>query len=813
MTEKTSNFKGFSEVANSTYKLTTLDCHKCDNNCTISSMTTRTPEGKEKKSFFGSRCDQFDSIDGAVKNKENTPFTEREKLLYADYDPAKGTGKKVGIPRALMTHDMAPLMIGFLKDLGVKVEISSPTNNGTVKHSLEKAYADTCYPTKLLHGHVEELLNKGNDFVMIPNAIRMGKKNGEEDQHYSCPLIQAGPYIVKSVFELDKKLLDPVIDFSRGDAEVIDSFAEIATRMGFSKKEGTRAANEGLKKQREFEQKMQEKGKELLQRLKDNPELTGVVLLSRAYNAQDQGANLGITSELDKLGVIPVPMDFLPLNDVNVFEVSDRPYWNYERKIYAASKIINENPQLFGLFLTNFGCGPNSFIQNVVEDMMGGKPLGQIEVDEHAAEAGIITRLEAFVDNIQGYKKSGFEFTGKPEDYKREVPSIVNKKEQLVIPSMADHAGVLVAAMRAYGVDARVLPRSDRKSMNLSRDITNGKECLPFRDSLGQGLREARDGNLAAGTNFFMAGSFGPCRLGKYALEQQRAFNKLAIPVKVLTSVSNNAYSDLGLGRNFELLAWRGLISNDLLQKMLWTTRPYEKAPGQADAVYSKYYQELMRKVQNKEDLKPLLKAAERDFLDVKDKTKPQKPLVGINGEIYLRSNEFCNNDLVRNAEASGLEVEVAPMAEWINYINLRHVQDAWKNKNIKKLVTGIARRLFTQAIENGLAAKTDRVIFERDHTTRELLAKSSLVLPSRNGSEAVLSLGSGIEQMEDPRYAGVISVMPHGCMPGGIVAAFSEQLSKEYNKPWISLTYDGSPETGNSEKVADLGEQLQYAD
>src|SRR3972149_3641032 len=116
--------------------------------------------------------------------------------------------------------------------------------------------------------------------------------------------------------------------------------------------------------------------------------------------------------------------------------MSDRPYWNYERKILAASKIIAENPQLFGLFLSNFGCGPNSFIQNFVEDIMGGKPLGQIEVDEHAAEAGYITRLEALVDTIRGYRKAGLHLAGDPAKYTRKVPSVVHRGENTLIVRM-----------------------------------------------------------------------------------------------------------------------------------------------------------------------------------------------------------------------------------------------------------------------------------------------------------------------------------------------------------------------------------------
>ncbi|MDO8670108.1 MAG: acyl-CoA dehydratase activase, partial [Dehalococcoidia bacterium] len=416
-----SEFKGFSKVVEETYKLTNFNCNRCEHSCSISVMTT----GAGQRLFYGSRCDLYDAASGPVKKGKvsppPTPFTTREELLFEGYDPAIGTGVLVGVPRALLTYDLAPLFTGFLNALGVRVRYSSPTNKVLIEKSLEQAYSDSCFPVKLIHGHVAELLDEGAEFILIPNAIRMAKKDGEEDQRYSCPLVQGAPYIVDSVFGLGKRLLDPIIDFSMSDELVIRSFVDVAGRLGFSKKQGENAARQGLAKQKEFEVKLQEAGKQVIADLAANPDSLGVVLLSRAYNAQDAGANLGMANALHRLGVVPIPMDFLPLDTVDVKQISDRPYWNYERKILAASKLIAENPQIFGLFLSNFGCGPNSFIENIVEDIMGGKPLGHIEIDEHAAEAGYITRIEALVDTLRGYRRAGLHLAGDPAKYARRV--------------------------------------------------------------------------------------------------------------------------------------------------------------------------------------------------------------------------------------------------------------------------------------------------------------------------------------------------------------------------------------------------------
>jgi predicted CoA-substrate-specific enzyme activase len=806
-----SAFKGFSELANAGYKLKNFTCHRCENSCAISAMTTDSGA----KLFYGSRCDLFDAAASVAKKstRTETPFTERESLLLEGYDPTKGTGATVGVPRALMSLDLAPMLTGFLNALGLRVRYSSATNQKLIESSLEHAYTDSCFPIKLLHGHVAELLDEKVDYVLIPNAIRMGIKGGDEDQRYSCPLVQAAPYIVKSVFNMGDRLLDPVIDLSRGDGPQIRHFAEIAQRLGFSRKQGEEAGRAALDAQRRFEAGLQDAGKRLLERVEADPRAIGVVLMARAYNAQDAGANLGMAQELQKLGVVPIPLDYLPLDGVDIGEVSDRPYWNYERKLLAAAKLISGHQQLFGLFLSNFGCGPNSIVQNIVEDIMGGKPMGQIELDEHAAEAGYITRLEAMVDTLRGYRRAGLTMAGDPARYSRRVPSSVRSGENVLIAAMSDHAEVMAAAMRAQGVHAQVLPASDERSLSLSRDVTNGKECLPFRDTLGVFLRMAEDGTMPRRARALMAGSFGPCRLGKYAQEQQKILDDRGIDLEVMTTVSNNAYSDLGLGTSFELTAWQGVVATDFLQRLLWAIRPYEKHPGEATRAYDSYLSSLIALVESGRPMERLLREAAAEFLDLRDPALPHRPKVGINGEIYLRANRFCNKELVVVCEANGLEAEVAPMSEWLKYTILRNLEDGWVNRDLGRIIKGTLRKLATDRYEHRIASWFDAAHFEEEPSTRDLLAASSKYLPSRNGSEAVLSLGGGVRQMADPHFAGVISVMPHGCMPGGIVAAIASEISKQSgHKPWISITYDGFEDKVNPERVADLAEQLRHS-
>lgn len=798
-----SKFKGFREITVAECNLTTFTCHGCDNNCSITQM--KVPG--EEPTFYGSRCDKYDST--LSQGNRKTAFDEREELLFREYKEDQGNGPRIGIPRALMIYDYAPLFIGFLNSLNVRVVISNKTNKEIMEHAVELAYTDSCFPIKLLHGHAASL--KDTDFVLFPCAIRLGKKDGDENQKYACPLIQASPYIVRQVLGLEEKFLIPFIDFSRGDEEVIKSLVEVAIKIGFNKEQGKTAALAGLISQKKYEMDRAAQGVEILKQLHESKQL-GVVLISRSYMSQDSGANLGIAEKLAQLGVIPVPLDFLPLDSVDPKKYSDRPYWSYESRFIAAADIVARDPQLFGLALTNFGCGPNSFILKELEDIVGVKPLGQLEIDEHAAEAGIVTRLEAFVDTIEGYARSTKKITEPSNSVYRGATADISSGRTLIIPDMSPHANVLAAAMEAFGVKAVVLPEPDERNILYSSQVTSGTECLPYRVTLGDFLRfYYEDGHGLTRVEGFMSGSFGPCRLGKYAIEQIRILKNLGFDLPICTTVSNNGYRDLGLGPGFERLAWQGIVAVDNLQKLLWRVRPYENDKGTANKLFETFLKKIADRIRQKSEFKDLMRQATLEYGALIDRTLPRKPLVGVNGEIFLRSNRFSNKDLVMACENAGLEVLVSPVGEWFKYILHRNLEDSLKDRKVKKIINSYIKKRILEIDERRISGCYQDVIPEKEPSTLDLLGKSGDYLSSRCGSEAVLSIGSGIDWLESEAFSGVISVMPHGCMPGGIVAAMSEKFSAIYQKPWISLTYDGFLETNNSIRISEFAELVKF--
>ena len=308
-----------------------------------------------------------------------------------------------------------------------------------------------------------------------------------------------------------------------------------------------------------------------------------------------------------------------------------------------------------------------------------------------------------------------------------------------------------------------------------------------------------------------MSGSYGPCRLGKYALEQTQALKSIGFDLPIRISVSNNAYRDWNLGAAFERLAWKGILAVDHLQKLLWRTRPYEKQKGVAESVFNEYMAKIKSRILKRKSFGEILGAASSDFADLIDTDLPRKPLIGINGEIYLRTNSFSNNNLIRICEKAGLEVTVSPICEWFNYTSFRNLEDAIKDRSIKKAVRSYVNHCIQRYDDKWVAKFFPEELVGREPLVRDLLLKTNDYLSSKCGTEAVLSIGSGIHWMENPKFVGVISVMPHGCMPGGIVAAMIDRFSKVYKKPWISLTFDGFQESNNSTRINEFAEIVKF--
>jgi predicted nucleotide-binding protein (sugar kinase/HSP70/actin superfamily) len=373
-----------------------------------------------------------------------------------------------------------------------------------------------------------------------------------------------------------------------------------------------------------------------------------------------------------------------------------------------------------------------------------------------------------------------------------------DSKRTVYMPRMSDHAFAIAAAFERCGIKAEVLPESDRKTTDLGRKYVSGKECYPCAVTTGEMVKKVMEPDFVAEESaFFMPSGTGPCRFGQYNVFHRLVLDNLGYEDVPIFSPNQDItfYKDLGIvGKDFTLQAWKGIIAYELLNKCLHETRPYEKEKGAADSLYRSHIAKLYQSLRNSNGsrLDDALKDIRKDFGNI-PRYSDEKPLIGIVGEIFVRSHKFSNENLVAKVEALGGEVWLAPVEEWIYYVNLMGLKKALLKKEKSAIINFFLKTFFQKRIEHRLARYFRGFLKTlKEPETREILEKASPYLHSSFEGEAILSIGKSIDLLEKGA-SGIVNAMPFGCMPGTIVTAMMRGVSTDFGIPNISIPYDGS--------------------
>jgi len=799
-----SAFKGF-DLSKRNYDLVSFECKKCPNRCEIKRLRIKG----ERPLLYGSRCERFEVK--RKKKQQKRPldlFAERDRLLHQALDENTASSPDaptIGIPRCLYFHELLPFFSSFLGKLGYQVILSDKTHKEIIHNGVEHVVSETCFPVKVAHGHILNLIEKGVQILFFPSIIEMTKIHPDINRSQVCPYVQALPYTLRSAFDFEKEgveLLSPVLYLGQGKQKVAKALHSLGKRLGKKTTVINHALEAAFKAQNDFYKSIQESGQAVLEQLAE--EEVALVIVSRPYNGCDAGINLNLPRKINDLGIVSLPMDYLPLEKSGNVSEWQKMYWKYGQRILAATHFIKSNPSLHALYLTNFGCGPDSFISHFFKDNMKDTPYLTIEVDEHSSDVGIITRLEAFLDSLKNTRRKPLKSSKTKTASSQTTP---DRMRTIYIPNMSDHSYAVAAAFEACGLPASVLPESDEETLRWGRKLTSGKECYPCILTTGDIIKMTQSPEFDPDRSaFFMVSGGGPCRFGQYNRFHRLVLDEMGFPQVPLLTPNQDAglYKEMGdIGKGFSKIAWRGVVSVDLLQKRLREIRPYEKNPGESEALYKKYLDKVFQALRRQEGTSTLLKEAHSDFNRIALNGMERKPVIGIVGEIYIRSNRFGNEDLVGNIERLGCEVWLPPFTEWLFYTNY--------TTRRRSLRQGDYRDFISQFLTNELQKASEEKLSKIFHNsfkvpsephTEELIEKASPYLHPSFEGEAILSIGKAIDYVTKGA-AGLINTMPFTCMPGTIVNALLKRCRENYNNiPLLNLAYDGQKDSNTKTRL-----------
>ncbi|HPT13010.1 MAG TPA: hypothetical protein PLP69_10280, partial [Bacteroidales bacterium] len=484
------------------------------------------------------------------------------------------------------------------------------------------------------------------------------------------------------------------------------------------------------------------------------------------------------------------------LSKFNIFSNYRNMYWPNGQKIIAAAQFVARNDNFHAVYLSNFRCGPDSFIWHYVTEELKGKPFLHLEIDEHSADAGMVTRIEAFLDSLKGSE------SGEKKEVKifrpRPSPSEPQFDRVLYFPYMNTSAYMVSAAARSIGLKSEVLPMQDSTDIALGRKYTSSKECFPMICTTGSFLKKLmEEGADPSKMSFFMPDHNGPCRFGQYNQFQRILFDRLGFEKAELVTPSNDtSYQDIAgkYSQKFRINAWRGFVASDFMTRLYRETRPYEINKGDTDAIFELSVKKLERCIENgATKLHKVLCEITADFMSVKVDKNVRRPVVAILGEIFMRDNAGCNGNIANRLEDLGVEVVIGPFSEWLEYSTYRYTRDSlWKNDTrgvIKSIIQHTGQDIIARLLLRDIKRFTDK---QKDVSLHEMLNLCNGYVSKYYDGDPPIALGSSIA-LAKKGIAGIAAILPFTCMPGTLIASVSDLFRKEQNNiPLINIAYDG---------------------
>jgi len=419
------------------------------------------------------------------------------------------------------------------------------------------------------------------------------------------------------------------------------------------------------------------------------------------------------------------------------------------------------------------------------------------------------------------------------------------KGKTLLIPQMTRiGASLLAGTFRGFGVDAVLM--DTYQGLNLGKAFTSGKECFPCQVTIGDILLHLQKEKERLGGAFdpdryiyFMPEAEGPCRFGMYNKYQRIVLDSFPglKHLKIASITSRNSYVFDGMfdGKkigDFRKVVYASVAVSDVLDRLLWRVRPYEKRQGMADEFIARatgaMVETFERHAARKDFGRILDRLSElvREGEGIVDPRIRQKPLVGIVGEIFLRTHVQANQDVIRLLEKHGAEVVDASIAEWFNFTTYERMREAriGLRLGLKQLQAGRIRDCLRKMLSHGATLayqyyRQDQIYRRaepllspaRDHRVRRLdkTLQEEGIYSFDLGTEACLSI-SGILEYVRQGCNGVVNVYPFTCMPGTVTSSIVRPLMKQKKVPYLDAPYDGSFQPGREAAIRTFMYQAQ---
>lgn len=816
--ENKSSILNEEELSDISVESSVTRCKGCSNKC----LLTINKFSETEIFVSGNRCEVGEAIYTHSKVKRDKDIINLYKykydrlFSYKSLDEKDAKRGKIGVPRVLNMYENYPFWHTFLTKLGFSVVLSGKSSKKIFEKGISSIASDTvCYPAKLVHGHIEDLIEKGIKTIFYPSVTHEFREDPNSDNHFNCPVVTSYPEVIKSnmddIEDKDIKYINFFITLN--DKEKLKKRIFTAMKYHYpdiSKKEINEAVDAATEEYNSFKAEIRRKGEEAVELLeKENKR--GIVLSGRPYHI-DPEINHGIPELINSLGMAVLTEDSIChlANMKRPLRVVDQ--WVYHSRLYKAAAFCKEHDNLDMVQLNSFGCGLDAVTTEQVEEILNEKSKIHtvIKIDEGNNLGAAKIRLRSLKAAIKEREKSGIRPSQLEEKIvKYQKNTRLNPEHTLLAPQMAPMQFQFVEkAVRDSGLKAVVLNNNSSEIIEEGLRYVNNDACYPAIIVIGQIIHALKSGEYdPEHTTVLMSQTGGGCRATNYISFLRKALKSAGFENVPVVSISARGVEDNGLKEHVSIGLLNklvmGVLYGDLLMKVLLRVRPYEKFKGSANALYKKWVEKCKESLSNgnMREFKQNINEIVKDF-DTLEITDEKKPKVGLVGEILVKFSPIANNDLVSILEKEGAE---AVVPELINFFLAAAYNSVYKKENLegtfKSMVGGKAivkiiemyQKTYYTALRKSKRFEAPKRISDIAQFTKRFVS-----LGNQTG-EGWLLPGEMLELLESG-CNNIVCMQPFGCLPNHIIGkGVIKGIKKEYPKAnIIPIDYDASATSVN---------------
>ncbi|MBE5965386.1 MAG: 2-hydroxyglutaryl-CoA dehydratase [Lachnospiraceae bacterium] len=660
-----------------TMQSTNRRCGRCMNQCLLTVNCFSSGE----TFIAGNRCERGLGLER--KSREQVPNLVAYKYVrtfqYTPLKAEKAPRGEIGIPRVLNQFENYPFWFTLLTNLGFRVLLSSPSSKKIYERGLETIPSESaCYPAKLCHGHILNLVDRGIKTIFYPSVVYEKKEYPEATNHYNCPIVTSYPEVIRHNIDALKSqqvtILTPF--FSLDNKKIlIKRVAEEFASFGVTYEEAKRAVIAAWKEREEYKKDIQKKGEETLAYLKKEGK-KGIVLCGKPYHV-DPEINHGIGDLIVSYGLAVLTEDSVAHLTPLTYPLRAVDQWVYNSRLYRAASLVAKENCLEFIQLNSFGCGLDAVTTDQIAEILAasGKMYTMLKIDEGNNLGAAKIRIRSLKAAMEERERKQYTPVIQKKPYQR--PIFTKKMIQthtILAPQMAPiHFELVQEAARSCGYRLEVLPAMDRAAVDEGLKYVNNDACYPAILMIGQVIKALKSGKYDLNhTSVIITQSGGGCRLTNYI-----AFLKLGLQQAGFSKIPIISANTVGLEKQPGFKLSFGLINRcimaialgDLFMKVLYRTRPYEIFPGSADLLYEKWNAIAKETVKSGSPaaFRKTVRGIVREF-DHLELQELEKPRVGIVGEILVKYHPTANNDIVNIIEEGGAEAVVPDLMDYFLY-------------------------------------------------------------------------------------------------------------------------------------------------